>query len=179
MPVEMTNYVSDPNWIIWCVETKDGFMAMGSRKINQLDFSAQREFDDVTSFGYSRAASSVPTISSYDLTSSLRGATMVVGKTELEALCSLITLFKEEETKEKQDKELFASKLQIKKLEDKEAKRLHKKAKKQARQGKFDAAKCPENCSYCEEDDKADFYGNESYYQGLDYGNYECCEDCG
>lgn len=146
----MNNYVSTKaNWIIWCMENENGFTMIGSRKVSQLDLEARMEFDNFTNDLFCPPVSAcVPTPMNYDLTGSLRGFTMVTAKTEFEAFITLMHTFQQEKQCEKAEGEMIARRIK----EEKNRKKVHKKAMKQANEGKFDAAKCPPNCWYCERD---------------------------
>lgn len=154
------SYVSTKaKWIIWCTEIEDCFVAFGSRNIGKLDVEAVYGWasQDLTGwFGNSRE---IPNIRTYNLTGVLAGFTMVSAKTELEAFVSLMHTLHQEEACEKAEAEVIAKRIK----EEKKRKKAHEKAVRQAAEGKFDAAKCPETCWYCGEKNDSDF----------------CCGDCG
>lgn len=139
------NMSARPKWMIWCMETEDGFMMIGSRKVNQLDIEVKHDFLDSTRFlGYGET-SYAPITRDFDIAGSVRGFTTVTGKTELECLVSLLSTFQQEEQCEKAEAETVANRAK----EEKKRKKAHNKAKKSAMEGKFDAAKCPKSCYYC------------------------------
>ena len=145
----MNNYVSTKaNWMLWCMENKEGFVMIGSRKINQLNLEANMEFDDLNPFNSFSISSCLPMQMSYELTGSLAGFTMVTGKTEFEAFITLMHTFQEEERKEKAEKEAYTARVK----DEKKLRKIHKKNKKAALEGKFDHAKCLETCYYCIEE---------------------------
>ena len=140
-----------PKWIIWCTETDKGFTAMGSRKINQIDIEVDYTWNELDLF--SILGNPIPIVSPpqvYKLTGNLAGFTMVVAKTELEAFVTLMHTFQQEEACEIAEAKVIAERIK----DEKKREKVHKKAKKQAREGKFDAAKCPETCWYCIEEDE-------------------------
>ena len=156
-----------PNWIFWCVKDENGFTAMGSRRINHIDLEVDYKFDDhyMTFDNPFHSPSVTAGISGpvdYLVSGSMRGITMVTGKTEIEAICSLLTVFREDEERERHQAELTAARRETQELRNKEMKRLHKKTMKRRAEGKFDANYCEANCYWC-----------------YDADQYDCCEDCG
>lgn len=146
-------------WIIWCTETDVGFAAFGSRNTRQFEIEADYSWDnhDLTTF-FGSADRAIPTLRKYKLTSELAGFTMVVAKTEMEAFVSLMHTLQQEEACERAEAEKVAKRIK----EEKKRKKNHEKAVRQAAEGKFDAAKCPETCWYCGEENDSDY----------------CCGDC-
>jgi hypothetical protein len=125
-------------------------MAFGTRNIRQLDIAADYSWDDydlTNSFEISSRA--VPHIRTYKLTGELAGFTMVAAKTELEAFVTLMHTFHQEEACEKAESEKITQRIK----DEKKRKKAHEKAVRQEAEGKFDAAKCPETCWYCQEDE--------------------------
>lgn len=160
---------SKAKWIIWCVENQDGFTMIGSRKVRDLDLEVKMDYDDYGFFISQSASLNTPT--KWTLTGSFTGFTMVVAKTELEALISLMNTFQQEEACEKAEFETYVKRLK----EEKKREKLHKKAIRQAREGKFDAPKCVQPCYYCglELDEAEREWQDEPYgCDEDDYGDY-------
>lgn len=163
------------NLLFWCIETEEGFTAYGSRKINQLELDANWHFDDYMTmdnpFHTPYASGGISRTPDYDLTTSMRGFTMVTGKTEMEAIFQLFAAFKEEEYQERRTAEAWTRSQEARNLAAKKAdKKLHKKAKKMAKEGKFDAPKCSEGCMWCgretdgDDDECYDCYNDPDIY---------------
>lgn len=151
--IMQSNYMaSKANWIIWCIDSEDGFTMLGSRKVNGLDLEVNygSYMEDLSIFRTPGASGGYLSYT-YSLTGLLAGFTMVVAKTEFEAFITLMHTFQEEERLEKVEAERRAASLK----EEKKREKAHKKAKRQAEEGKFDANKCPETCYYCKEETEA------------------------
>lgn len=86
----------------------DQVIIIGSRKINQVDLSAEFDSYDITSI-YGRSVSGcIPMPPSYNLTGSMRGFIQVVGNSFEEAMLNLLIAFREEEREEEEQARLAA-----------------------------------------------------------------------
>lgn len=158
--------ITKANCIIWTIQNEQGFMALGSRKVQQLELNAEYGYGDYWEMrdfsGRLLFADKAPDdIRQWNLTGALAGFTTVVGDTELEAIFTLINAFRAEELEEKRQAKEFTIISETRREEEKKAKKAHKKAMKQILEGKFDAAKCSETYIYCESDLDS---GNDDYW---------------
>ncbi len=108
--IDNSMFVQQPRWIVWCIETPDGFAMTGSRKINQLDIEVRREFDSLLDGFYNEQRLYLPT--TYTVTGQFGGFTMVVAPTEFEAFTSLMAALREEERKEKEVQERIQARIE-------------------------------------------------------------------
>ncbi len=97
-------------WMVWCVETPDGFAMTGSRKIKQLDIEVQREFDTLLDGFYNQHRLYMPT--TYTITGQFGGFTMVVAQTEFGAFTSLMAALREDERLEEEEKAAMAARIE-------------------------------------------------------------------
>lgn len=151
--IHASNYVTNPTWLMWCVESDSGFIAIGTRKINELNLEADYGFDgEYSMFSSPYASGGVYINPSYNMTGAMRNFTMVSGKTEMEALFGLLRAFADEEAEEKRQAERIEANKIANELYSIKEKKAHKKQRKAEKQGKFDAAYCLVDCSLCEEE---------------------------
>lgn len=101
MGMTSSGFVTEPKWLVWCMEKEDGFIMMGSRKINQLDVQVSQEFDTLYDTLFMKPIFLSRT---YMLSGQFGGFIAVVAPTEFEAFTSLMSALREEERKEEEEK---------------------------------------------------------------------------
>lgn len=151
--IHASNYINNPRWLMWCIESEEGFLAIGTRNINALNLEADYGYEgEYTMFSSPYASGGFYRNPDYDLSGKMRSFTMVSGKTEMEALFGLLRAFSDEEAEEKRQQERIEANKIANELYSIKEKKAHKKQKKAEKQGKFDATYCLTDCSLCEEE---------------------------
>ncbi len=93
-----------PKYLIALMESEDGWIALGARKIGRLEINMSQGRDDITGgwdyWNLGRDKSYTPVDHQYVITSDAKQFTYVKGKTQLAALGALLDTLREEEERE-------------------------------------------------------------------------------
>lgn len=100
--------VTKPDKLFFSFTNDDKVYIIGSRKVTQVDVSAEFEGYDITSLYGTSVSGCIPSIPSYNLTGNMRGFIQVVGNSFEEAMFNLLLAFREEEQEEQRQALLAA-----------------------------------------------------------------------
>lgn len=103
------NILTKADKLIFSFTQDDKVYIIGSRKVDQIDLSAEYDRYEIDSlYGGYGASGCIPMPPSYSLTGSMRGFIQTVGNTFEEAMFNLLLAFREEEQEEKRQAAMAA-----------------------------------------------------------------------